>query len=377
MYHLCHHPRITKIKCYNVEFGDCFLCKNEDYNSVMLVDCGTHGNFNNPNVTNNIYQEMIERHEKNIMISHLHEDHYNGITYLFTSFPTLKINNLYLPNYISNGSLEILAETIFADNQSDLAKAAREILMIPGLFSRHFENDARMHFLSEGGLTKNEVCRIRVLLPKKDLVRQNAVLNNSKINEFCASYRSIFNYHEDESGDVSVSVSPDLDYGQIISGLISEHLENNEERKLSKAELKKIKTRFNTRLNDLSLAFDELYVCESHNVLFFGDAKLKDIEYVCNTYANNSYKFIKVSHHGTRPYFYQDLPSAKYYAISNSGNREGWEISTLYDCRYGRNTCFICSNNKNCKLHKNSCSCNSIHYNRAICGFSLFHEVTL
>lgn len=373
----CDLHRIKKIKCYNVAFGDCFLCKNEDYNSVMLVDCGTYPTFNNPSVVNDICQEMKERREKNIMISHLHRDHYNGIADLFINDPTLKINNLYLPNYISNGSLEILAEVIFADKHSALAKAVREILMIPGLFSRHFENGAKIHFLSENGLIKNKVCRISVLLPRKNLVKQKAILDNSKIEAFCKEYVKIFRNTEDAEGRITVSVSLDLDYGERISQLISEYLENNEETNLSKDELEKIKNRFNTRLNSLSLAFDEWYTCEAHNVLFLGDAVCNDIEYVCNTHANNSYKFIKVSHHGTRNYFYKELPQADYYAISNGASKDSWEISTRYDCRYGRNTCFICSNNKNCELHKNGCSCNSVHYNRAICGFPLFHEIII
>lgn len=377
MYHCCRHPRITKIKCYNVEFGDCFLCKNEEYESVLLVDCGTHPTFNNSNVVNDIYREMQDQYEKNVMISHLHQDHYNGITYLLSKHPTFKINNLYLPNYISNGSLEILAEVIFADKHSDLAQAARDILMIPGLFSRHFENGARIHFLSEGGLTENEVCRIRVFLPRKNLIRQKAVLDNSRIEAFCAEYRQVLNYQENDSGDVFVSVSLDLDYGRRISELISDYLDSREGVSIPKEKLDKIKKRFNTRLNSLSLAFDEWYACEAHNVLFFGDAVCNDIEYVCNTYVSNSYKFIKISHHGTRNYFYKELPQAKYYALSNGVAKDSWEISARYDCRYGRNTCFVCSNNKNCELHKNGCSCNSMHYNRAICGFSLYHEVTI
>ena len=375
-YH-CNFQRIKKIKCYNVGFGDCFLCKNEVYNSVMLVDCGTHSSFINSSVTQDICQEFSQADEKSIMISHLHQDHYNGIADLFINDPTLKINNLYLPNYISNGSLEILAEVIFTDKHSALAKAVREILMIPGLFSRHFENGAKIHFLSENGLIKNKVCRISVLLPRKNLVKQKSILDNSKIEAFCKEYVKIFRNTEDAEGRISVSVSLDLDYGERISQLISDYLENNEETNLYKDELDNIKNRFNTRLNSLSLAFDEWYICEAHNVLFLGDAENKDIEYVCNTHANNSYKFVKISHHGTRNYFYQNLPKATYYAISNGAAKDSWEISARYDCRYGRSTCFICSNNQNCELHKNRCSCNSIHHNRAICGFSLYHEVTI
>ena len=174
-----------------------------------------------------------------------------------------------------------------------------------------------------------------------------------------------------------MSVSPDLDYGRRISALISEYFDNRGEVELSVKKLKEIKNRFNTRLNDLSLAFEERCICEEHNVLFFGDAVLKDVKYLCDKYAEGSYKFIKVSHHGTRDYFYQDLPEAKYYAFSNGSAKDSWEISARYDCRYGRNTCFICTNNKNCELHKNNCSCNSLHYNRAICGFPLFHKVKI
>ena len=75
--------RIKQIKCYNVGFGDSFLCKGKnEYGAKMLVDCGEQNSFKNLNVLSDIYNELLTAEEKNIMISHLHEDHYNGISLL-------------------------------------------------------------------------------------------------------------------------------------------------------------------------------------------------------------------------------------------------------------------------------------------------------
>ena len=142
---------ISRIKCYNVGFGDAFLCKgNNDNSPKMLVDCGTGSNINTmEDVISDIYEEFEISGKKYIMISHLHEDHYNGITKLFENYEDLKIDALYLPNYISSGSLEIFAEIIFADSKSKLSKLAQSILRVPGLFQKHFETGAKIHFLSE------------------------------------------------------------------------------------------------------------------------------------------------------------------------------------------------------------------------------------
>ena len=61
--------RINKIKCYNVGFGDCFLCKDENTNSKMLIDCGTTGSFKSKDVIDDIYSELVNAAEKNLMIS--------------------------------------------------------------------------------------------------------------------------------------------------------------------------------------------------------------------------------------------------------------------------------------------------------------------
>lgn len=68
-----------------------------------------------------------------------------------------------------------------------------------------------------------------------------------------------------------------------------------------------------------------------HSILF--DFRIKD-----------EYKAVKVSHHGTKPYFSDQLPTAKVYLISNSGkSNTSWRISEKYPLHYSKDK-MMCTN---------------------------------
>ena len=111
-------------------------------------------------------------------------------------------------------------------------------------------------------------------------------------------------------------------------------------------------------------------------MLFWGDAEKANIKYACDTYARTCYGFVKVPHHGTKTHFYENLPNANYYAISND-KYERREITALYDVQYGEHATFICPNNANCEIYQHNCICQSKKKNYAKCGFNLSYSVIL
>lgn len=365
--------RIKQIKCYNVGFGDCFLCKDgTDNGAKMLVDCGEHNFFKNLSVLNDVYNELIIAKQKNLMISHLHQDHYNGISQLLAAHKDLKFDNIYLPNYISNGSLELYAAMVFYGKKDNpLSRVARAVLSIPGIFATNLSQRAKIYFACEGKIIYNNLCVFETILPKK-WAKKPCLIDNVQIKEFCSRYLKIFNLEPNNDGCITMEVSVSQEYNikEEIDELFREY-DDTELPVISEHELEKLKKTFEKHHNNMSLAFHETKVCNMHNVLFLGDAEKRYIKYACDTYARSQYCFVKIPHHGTKAHFYKYLPFAKYYAITNGTPHKTWEITDLYDAQYGRNATFVCSNNANCQIYQNSNKCQSKTNNGAICGIAI------
>ena len=365
--------RIKKVKCYNVGFGDCFLCKDENENgNKLLVDFGARRA--DKKVVCDLKNELSNAKNKYLMISHLHEDHYRGfknVKYKDISF--LQFDEIYLPNYITNGGLEFLGEELLLSNNNQLIKQVIALLKIPFLFPKYIKDGAKIFLLREGNRRYTNLCTFKVLLPKKDAFSH--IMNPQTkhiVKEFTETYISLLGYSEEGEEFASISrysEAIEKEFDDIIERL----LKNKADVTILTDE-KVLKERFKQYHNTLSLAFHELYIKDLENVLFLGDAKKEEL---VGLNLNTKYRFVKVQHHGTKAHFHAGLPYADYYSIPNGKAKNTEELSCLYDHHYGMNTAFICPNNINCELHKNNCSCNSLRYNRAICGFSPYHEVTI
>lgn len=218
--------RIKQIKCYNVGFGDCFLCMDDNKNGPkMLVDCGEHRSFNNLAVLNDVYNELITAKQKNLMISHLHQDHYNGISKLLVVHKDLKFDNVYLPNYLSNGSLELYATMLFYGKKDHvLSKAARAVLSMPGIFACNLSHYAKIYFVCEGKIIYNNLCVFETMLPRK-WAKKPCLINDKIIEDFCSKYLRIFNLegNDDECATIEVSVSQEHNIKEQLDELFREY----------------------------------------------------------------------------------------------------------------------------------------------------------
>ena len=362
--------RIHQIKCYNVGFGDCFLCKDEHENGAkMLVDFGGAQNFGT--VKNDLISEFSFCDKKYLMLSHLHRDHYSGLkkTTAQKDKKIFQFDEIYLSDYIACGGIEFMGEVLLSTKSNTMLDLVRTILRIPALLSGYIKKDTKVYLLCQGNIVRNSLCNFEVLLP----LNNNRFYLNHKgdleelIGSFVRKYTKLLNYVPYSNGETSYIQVYSDNLGEEIDHLIDNLVREGQEIGVSVDE-KTLKERFDNYHNSLSLAFHELSVPDQQNILFFGDAEPRDIDALVKSgKCANQYCFVKVPHHGTKNHFYNALPAAKYYAIPNGKSKDNWELSALYDLCYGANTTFVCSNRSNCELYKYDVPCKSAIQNGAIC----------
>ena len=342
----------------------------------MLVDFGARKTDNA--AINNLANELSAADKKYLMLSHLHDDHYRGFKYVKAAdIQRFIFDEIYMPNYITNNGLEFLGEVLLSSNSTSLLEQVKALLKIPLLFPKYVKKDTKIVLLREGNRIYNSLCAFEVLLPQRQSI--SLIVNPQTeqiVRNFADDYRNLLGYIEEGEEFATIRVYSETleeEFDSIIEKLLERKLEFNiitDERKLKK--------RFDGYHNSLSLAFDELFVENSQNVLFLGDAERSDVEYLAdNNTLENEYCFVKVQHHGTKRHFFDRLPSAKYYALPNGKSRRDCELSALYDCKYGRRKIFICSNNINCELYTNNCICNARSCCLTKCGFLVEHTISI
>lgn len=363
--------RIHQIKCYNVGFGDCFLCKdNNEDDAKMLIDFGSAQNFKT--VKNDLKIELSCAKNKYLMLSHLHQDHYSGLGKIKSKKDKklFQFDEIYLSDYIASGGIEFMGELLLLTKNNTLLNLVRAILKIPALLSGYVKKDTKIFLLCQGNIVHNSLCDFEVLLPlNNNRMYINHIGNfEGLIGSFAQKYIDLLNYVPYSNGETSsIQVYSD-NLGEEIDHLIDDLIQEGQKIDLSINETI-LKKEFDNYHNSLSLAFHELSVSDYENVLFLGDAEPTDIDVLVKSRkVAPQYCFVKVQHHGTKNHFYNALPSAKYYAITNGGSRVGWKLTSLYDACYGKNTTFICSNRNNCELCQHGVPCISATVNGAICG---------
>ena len=347
------------------------MCKSDNEDGPkMLVDFGARKV--DSTVITNVINELSKANEKYLMLSHLHEDHYRGLKNVKTKKgkPHLQFDEIYLSDYIASGGIEFMGEVLLSTHNNTLLNLIRTILKIPALLSGYVKKNSKVYLLCQGNVVHNSLCDFEVLLP----LNNNRFYTNHRgdleelIGTFAQRYINLLNYVPYSNGETSsIQVNSD-NLGEEIDYLIDNLIQKGQGMDVSVNE-KMLKERFDNYHNSLSLAFHELSVPNEQNVLFLGDAEPVDIDaLVKNGGFTNQYCFVKVQHHGTKNQFYDALPAAKYYATTNGGSRASWELTSLYDAFYGKNSTFVCSNSCNCELYKKGVSCNSATINSAICG---------
>lgn len=89
-----------KIIMYDCGYGDCFQIKEKNQND-LYVDFGIHKSLMKESVRENrfsdIIGEMNENHDADFLLTHYHEDHYNGAIYMAQN-SNYRFSNVYIPD---------------------------------------------------------------------------------------------------------------------------------------------------------------------------------------------------------------------------------------------------------------------------------------
>lgn len=96
---------------YSMEFGDCFLIKNDDNNTGLLCDCGSNVKIDSA-IIQRIYNHIIKLDRAELLITHFHSDHTNKLDDLIkmhSNFGNSQnlFKKIYLPNIYFSDKIDI------------------------------------------------------------------------------------------------------------------------------------------------------------------------------------------------------------------------------------------------------------------------------
>lgn len=357
----------NRVVAFDVGCGDCSILQDED--NGMLIDYG-----GNPlkvrSVLTDVAATLSHFNEKNLMISHLHKDHYCGITLLSN---IITFNNVYLPDYICGYGLNLLASALLTKNNYIIDKV-NEILKIPNILLTNnlINTNTRIHFLATGNKFSNSLGTFQALLPSLyncNLSRKiiEKINNNEAINRFISKYYSLLEKIDGSENTFLINENiQQIEY-------IIEEIINEENDVFNDYEKSRIIDEFKKYHNEMSIVFQN-YECTDRNILFCGDALSKNI-YKVSSVLHNNYSFIKIPHHGTdRRYYYDYFPKTDKFLIFNDFGTNCTMITSKYDYKYGYDTKFYCTN-RHCYKAIYGCMCYSVINNSAMCGFRSNYEI--
>lgn len=357
----------NKVIAFNVGCGDCSILQDE--RNGMLIDYGGKATKVS-NVLLDVKRILSQCIEKNLMVSHLHKDHYCGIVKLANS---VTFKHIYLPDYICGDGLYILASSLLVKTDS-IIKQVKQILSIPKIFFSNglinYNSDIRL--LVGGDTFVNSLGEFEVLLPnvhKSSLPRSllDKIYNNKIIKTFVEMYRKFLkdliefrNFDKFNENYEIIENYIEFDFDEATE-LFNQNEINN------------IKKEFKNYHNNLSIVFQNKE-CSNKNVLFCGDAISSAISSI-NHKLYNEYAVIKIPHHGTgSKYYFNNFPISNNFLIFNDYGANCSKISCQYDNKYGLRTRFFCTN-KHCVKIEHKCFCSTVNFNNAICGFNNNYEI--
>lgn len=310
------------IRMYKCGFGDCFRISDD---KSLYVDFGYMKNIGCPDgIDKNHFFDYIiydiKKNDKNLqkdfLLTHYHEDHYNGAVYMFDSDnnpnPSPKMfKNIYIPDiWRIENAVDAVALTLIKD------------IFIPYQFSRNnhisifdfimglCKTNGIIHFVGRGDVIQDKYI---ALWPSRD-----------KVNEYAQkNYRRIV----DQTNIDDASENRIRKISRILIKLIMLIVEYRSERRETLRRyavlLNNIYVDMCTRLrsrikqtvflnefkNYISIVFQNLEECDN-NVLFTGDVEKDTWGFIVNNEDNDprcdmyeKYKVVKAPHHGTRPHY--------------------------------------------------------------------------
>lgn len=314
---------------YNCDYGDCFAIEKEHVDRPLYVDFGIHilsELHKDKKARNKRYDDIINLmpKEKDFLLTHYHEDHYNGLLYLKKTNPAERFENVYIPDIWDTNNnyrlikLSLLGSIYDRDDGSriNLADFLKAICNMPNI-----------HLVSRGdNISKNFVA----LWPDKDLLTKGTI-NMSDIDKELDSF-----------GESLTSIAQRL-YENVMLMVVSPQNRNNRDLEAVFSELseqinsfaeqyqnriKEMADKQFDNVNNISIVFrNKRHNYCGRNMLFTGDigkGRMKKIASL-KTYPMllKNYSIIKIPHHGTnkRVHYYDFTNIAKkgksYFLVTN------------------------------------------------------------
>lgn len=366
-----------EIRMYECGFGDCFRLR-ETNQTDLYVDFGIHSSswqkIDKTKRFDNIIAGMGEN--KDFLLSHYHEDHYNGAVYMAAKTKN-RFNEVYISDvWNMSGSVSVTVLTLLRGifTRSVMYGNNTIIDFLQSVCNGH----SRIHFISRGMRFHNN--QYIALWPEKNYVANKAerLLNQiekdlednflKEIEEIAVKLnRLVVSYEESNGRDVDsyearfVELQDEYRVVQEeFNRLYGDNYKNNTQYKL---------TKFG---NKISIVFQNYQ--GDRNVLFTGDFGKKRNWSIIEKNKDNvvemhsCYEVIKIPHHGTDAYYHcfaSKINDKSTLIIPNGYIRQPWIISY----KYGTDSMKM--NNKTvCADHA---SCNSAVCPNCTCIYPAFY----
>lgn len=337
-----------KIETKNVKFGDCNLIIGDS--ECLLVDCGSANQNKEMNLNSSDFAfSKIEDDIKcnridNLMISHFHSDHFNGILEIPNSY---KFKNIYLPySIVEEKSIyteDIAVLLAIAPKNSWGFKLSKKIVE---LFKKLPKITCNIRFLKRKESVEFDGKELKILWPEIEYVckemssiweSQNDFYNIDMPHNLIESindFKNIFNKYlvhmtnlqEENNYEHTFEQKFLSEDNHIISQFersFAHLLENREIYKVTNHLSyydKKIKPYYYQRYHSLITTMNAIsLVCTYENkFIFLGDVPPNIIEYI-NRDFEKCYEVVKIQHHATTRYYTEYTPKGETYIFSNAG----------------------------------------------------------
>lgn len=387
-----------EIRMYDVNFGECILYSSRS--SQLLVDCGAKFNGTGTFACSQVQKDIGD--DASLLISHFDEDHYNGII----EMPKGKtFNRIFLPLYIWDKDKTSFTAKVFSDTIRSLAylsimeKPKLSVLQklfvkLPQLvasptdikcigatdtiFLGTYSFDVLWPEKSPKILrTRSDVCyskKLRSILTEAGYADLESA--DMAVENYAEAFMSLYNFYavkgthdddidthfltRDHTIDYTLDELPDdspeiRQWKRLQSNLVLTysnliHLRSISIPPLMEKHVYAISSSLIKGMNACSIVFhnDICLACGdiTPGVMSYLSGKLRD-----------HYKFIKVSHHGTKSYYSSRVPRANIYLISNSGgSMPNWGISQEYHNYH--TSCCTNKNSSRCSAMRKCFHCN-------------------
>ena len=332
-----------KLKTFNVGVGDCItlLLEHNDKKMHVMVDCG---NFTSE--VNDYVENEFQSHIDYLIVTHIDNDHINGLIEMLSSKPNLTINHILYncyqrtsddlqtwdDNMVANvkrvyGHLPVVVDMLEGKIDAKASKTLADLILENENWKKAWQREyvnvdtpiidlrddmGRFIFLSPTQKALNDLDKEYRLLFWKTLYKLKTLDYDKEETIYEALMRVMTQEHDEESQEEIVS-SKVLDENALNS-YADEKLKN-----LSPA-------------NEASIAF--VWEHDSHRILFMGDANPQQVaEKLGELYEDQPkpilFDAIKVSHHGSAHSTSKELvnvaDSERYFVTGGANVRPSYQ----------------------------------------------------